>query len=79
MIEARRSIFSRLVAGAIVLSLVLLAGLWWLTHQTVSTTLQEAARAVLGPGGVGLRSGRHDGTLPPANGAVAVGPVPFDD
>lgn len=45
MIEARRSIFSRLVAGAIVLSLVLLAGLWWLTHQTVSTTLQEAARA----------------------------------
>ena len=45
MIEARRSIFSRLVAGAMVLSLVLLAGLWWLTHQTVSTTLQEAARA----------------------------------
>ncbi|GAB4475725.1 MAG: hypothetical protein OHK0018_06480 [Erythrobacter tepidarius] len=45
MIEARRSIFSRLVAGAIVLSLVLLAGLWWLTHQTVSSTLQEAARA----------------------------------
>ena len=45
MIDARRSIFSRLVAGAIVLSLVLLAGLWWLTHQTVSTTLQEAARA----------------------------------
>ncbi|MFN4021104.1 MAG: sensor histidine kinase [Erythrobacter sp.] len=45
MIEARRSIFSRLVAGAIVLSLVLLAGLWWLTHQTVSTTLQDAARA----------------------------------
>jgi signal transduction histidine kinase len=43
--EARRSIFSRLVAGAIVLSLALLAGLWWLTHQTVSTTLQEAARA----------------------------------
>ncbi len=45
MIEARRSIFSRLVMGAIILSLVLLAGLWWLTHQTVSTTLQEAAEA----------------------------------
>ncbi len=45
MIEARRSIFSRLVAGAMVLSLVLLAGLWWLTHQTVSTTLQDAAKA----------------------------------
>jgi len=45
VIEARRSIFSRLVAGAIVLSLVLLAGLWWLTHQTVSTTLQQAAQA----------------------------------
>ena len=43
MIEARRSIFSRLVAGAIVLSLVLLTGLWWLTHQTVSATLQQAA------------------------------------
>lgn len=43
MTEARRSIFSRLVAGAIVLSLVLLAGLWWLIHQTVSATLQEAA------------------------------------
>ncbi|WP_349514638.1 HAMP domain-containing sensor histidine kinase [Erythrobacter sp. NFXS35] len=45
MIEARRSIFSRLVAGAILLSLVLLAGLWWLTYQTVSTSLQEAAQA----------------------------------
>lgn len=45
MSEARRSIFSRIVAGAILLSLVLLAGLWWLTHETVSTTLQEAARA----------------------------------
>lgn len=45
MSEARRSIFSRIVAGAIILSLVLLAGLWWLTHQAVSTTLQEAAQA----------------------------------
>lgn len=45
MNEARRSIFSRLVTGAILLSLVLLAGLWWLTHQTVSTSLQEAAQA----------------------------------
>ena len=44
MTEARRSIFSRLVAGAILLSLALLAGLWWLTHQTVSATLQEAAQ-----------------------------------
>lgn len=44
MTEARRSIFSRLVAGAIVLSLVLLAGLWWLTHQSVSATLQQAAQ-----------------------------------
>ena len=26
---------------------VLLAGLWWLTHQTVSTTLHEAAEAAL--------------------------------
>lgn len=45
MIEARRSIFSRLVAAAIMLSLVLLAGLWGLTHQSVSNTLQEAAEA----------------------------------
>ena len=45
MSEPRRSIFTRLVAGAIVLSLVLLAGLWWLTDQNVSATLQEAARS----------------------------------
>jgi signal transduction histidine kinase len=45
VIEARRSIFARLVVGAIVLSLVLLAGLWWLTHQSVSATLEQAAEA----------------------------------
>lgn len=45
MIDARRSIFTRLVAAAILLSLVLLAGLWWLTQQSVSATLQQAARA----------------------------------
>jgi signal transduction histidine kinase len=45
VIEARRSIFARLVVGAIVLSLVLLAGLWWLTHQSVSATLAQAAEA----------------------------------
>jgi len=43
--EPRRSIFTRLVAGAMLLSLVLLAGLWWLTHQNVSATLQQAARS----------------------------------
>lgn len=41
----QRSIFSRLVAAAIVLSLVLLAGLWWLAREAVSATVQEAAAA----------------------------------
>ncbi len=45
MIRAQRSIFTRLVAGALLLSLVLLAGLWWLARQSVSATLQEAAEA----------------------------------
>ncbi|MGY6636974.1 MAG: sensor histidine kinase [Erythrobacter sp.] len=45
MIRAQRSIFSRLVAAAIILSLVLLAGLWWLAREAVSATLQEAAAA----------------------------------
>lgn len=40
-----RSIFTRLVGAAILLSLVLLAGLWWLTHASVSTALQDAARS----------------------------------
>lgn len=45
MIGAQRSIFSRLVAAAIVLSLVLLAGLWWLAREAVSATLEDAAAA----------------------------------
>lgn len=45
MTGAPRSIFTRLVGGAILLSLALLAGLWWLTHASVSATLQDAARS----------------------------------
>lgn len=41
--EARRSIFSRLVAGAIGLSIVLVIALWFVTHQTVLTTLEDGA------------------------------------
>jgi len=39
-----KSIFTRLVWGAGLLSTLLLAGLWWTTHQTVSATLEEGAR-----------------------------------
>lgn len=42
-LEARRSIFSRLVLGAIALSLVLVIALWFVTHQTVISTLNEGA------------------------------------
>ena len=42
-IEARRSIFSRLVLAAIGLSLALVFALWFVTHQTVVSTLNEAA------------------------------------
>ncbi|MBU7579203.1 MAG: HAMP domain-containing histidine kinase [Porphyrobacter sp.] len=45
MIRPPRSIFTRLAGAAILLSLVLLAGLWWLTQVSVGATLQEAARA----------------------------------
>ncbi|WP_255573851.1 HAMP domain-containing sensor histidine kinase [Erythrobacter sp. SCSIO 43205] len=41
--EARRSIFSRIVAGAIGLSIVLVLALWFVTHQTVLTTLEDGA------------------------------------
>lgn len=44
MAHYRRSIFSRLVWAAGVLSLVLVLGLWLVTHQTVRTTLEEGAR-----------------------------------
>ena len=43
VIEAKRSIFSRIVWGAILLVLALVAGLWFVTHQTVRATLDEAA------------------------------------
>lgn len=39
-----RSIFTRLVWGAGLLSVILLVGLWWTTHQTVRATLEEGAR-----------------------------------
>lgn len=42
-LEARRSIFSRLVLAAIGLSLALVLVLWFVTHQTVATTLNEGA------------------------------------
>jgi signal transduction histidine kinase len=45
MIGLPRSIFTRLVVGAILLSLTLLAGLWWLTHASVGAALQDAARS----------------------------------
>ena len=40
-----RSIFTRLVWGAGLLSVILLIGLWWTTHQTVQATLEEGARS----------------------------------
>ena len=40
--EARRSIFARLVLGAIGLSAAL-SSLWFVTHQTVLTTLEDSA------------------------------------
>lgn len=42
--EARRSIFSRLVLAAIGLSLGLVFALWFVTHQTVVSTLNEGAQ-----------------------------------
>lgn len=42
-LEARRSIFSRLVLAAIGLSLALVLALWFITHQTVVATLNEGA------------------------------------
>ena len=44
-IEARRSIFSRLVLAAIGLSLALVFALWFVTHQTVVSTLNEGAQS----------------------------------
>lgn len=44
IIEARRSIFSRLVLAAIGLSLALVFALWFVTHQTVVSTLNEGAQ-----------------------------------
>lgn len=41
---ARRSIFSHLVAVAILLAIVLVAGLWVLTDQTIRSTLEHSAR-----------------------------------
>lgn len=41
---ARRSIFSRIVAMAIVLSGVMVAGLWLVTDQTIRATLDASAR-----------------------------------
>lgn len=47
MIKASRSIFTRVAGAAIVLTLALLAGLWWLTHASVSATLQAEARGMV--------------------------------
>lgn len=41
---ARRSIFSRIVALAILLSLLLVAGLWVLTDQTIRSTVEASTR-----------------------------------
>ena len=43
-IEARRSIFSRIVLAAIGLSLALVLALWFITHQTIRSTLEESAQ-----------------------------------
>ncbi len=42
--QARRSIFSRIVITAIALSVVLVAGLWLLTDRTIRSTLEGSAR-----------------------------------
>lgn len=47
MIRASRSIFTRVAGAAILLTLTLLAGLWWLTHASVSATLQAEARGMV--------------------------------
>lgn len=47
MIKASRSIFTRVAGAAILLTLALLAGLWWLTHASVSATLQAEARGMV--------------------------------
>lgn len=44
MTQHTRSIFTRLVWGAGLLSLILVLILWWTTQQTVRTTLEEGAR-----------------------------------
>src|SRR3546814_13247926 len=43
----RRSIFSRIVALAILLSLALVSGLWVLTDQTIRVTLEGSARTAV--------------------------------
>lgn len=47
MIKSSRSIFTRVAGAAILLTLTLLAGLWWLTHASVSATLQAEARGMV--------------------------------
>jgi signal transduction histidine kinase len=47
MIKASRSIFTRVAGAAILLTLTLLAALWWLTHASVSATLQAEARGMV--------------------------------
>ena len=47
MIKPSRSIFTRVAGAAIMLTLTLLAGLWWLTHVSVSATLQAEARGMV--------------------------------
>ncbi|MEL6709010.1 MAG: HAMP domain-containing sensor histidine kinase [Pseudomonadota bacterium] len=44
MSQPTKSIFTRLVWGAGILSVILLIGLWWTTHQTVKATLEEGAQ-----------------------------------
>lgn len=41
---ARRSLFSRIITAAIVLAVVLVAGLWLLTDRTIRSTLETSAR-----------------------------------
>ena len=45
MMAARRSIFSRLVNGGILLALVLVAALWALTDRTIAGAVERSARA----------------------------------
>ncbi len=70
-IEARRSIFSRIVLAAIGLSVVLVLALWFVTHQTIGATLDEGAQKEIDVDIAGLVDIYATGGLPDLQQRIA--------